>query len=62
MKIVLKKNHERNGELFLEGEEIEVTKEEYDFIMSCYIAERKAQIEELERVESEVLPSKKGKK
>lgn len=62
MKIILKKNHEKNGVLYLEGEEIEVTKEEYDFIMSCYIAERKEQAEKLEQLELEFIPSKRKNK
>ena len=62
MKIVLKKDHERNGILYKEGEEIEVSKEEYDFISSCYLAEKKALVEKVNKLEEEILPSKRIKK
>ena len=62
MKIVLKQDHEKNGVLYKEGDEIEVTKEEYDFIMRCYMEDRKKQIENLEQLELDILPSKKGVK
>ena len=54
MKLILKKNHEQNGKLYLEGEEIEVTEEEYQYIMASYIAERQAIIAEAEQKEKEV--------
>lgn len=62
MKIVLKKDHERNGVLYHEGEEIEVAKEEYDFINSCYLADKIKLKEQVEQLELEILPSKKGVK
>ena len=40
MKIVLQKHHWQNGIQHNPGDTIEVTKEEYDFIMAHYIAER----------------------
>ena len=62
MKIVLKQDHEKNGIRYLEGEEIEVTKEEYDFIMSCYLAQRKQLRQELEQLELNIENKVKGKK
>ena len=44
MKIVLQKNHHSNGVLHLAGETIDVTKEEYDFIMNHYVSERGEQV------------------
>jgi hypothetical protein len=52
MKLVLKKNLEKNGVLYLEGEEVELTEAEYQYITSAYIEERKAQIAELEALEN----------
>lgn len=45
MKFVLKKNLEMGGKQYLEGEEIEVTKEEYAYLMQSYMDERKALLE-----------------
>lgn len=51
MKIKLLKDHEHYGVKYKEGEEIEVTKEEYDFLMNAYVAERKQIVEKAQKIE-----------
>lgn len=46
MKFVLKKNLEMGGKLYLEGEEVDVTKEQYAYLMKAYLDERKALMEQ----------------
>ena len=49
MKIKLLKDHEHYGKKYKEGDEIEVTKEEYDFLMNAYVAERKQIVEKAQK-------------
>lgn len=51
MKIKLLKDHEHYGVKYKEGEEIEVTKEEYDFLVNAYVAERKQIVEKAQKIE-----------
>lgn len=51
MKIKLLKDHEHYGKKYKEGDEIEVTKEEYDFLMNAYVAERKQIVEKAQKIE-----------
>lgn len=51
MKIKLLKDHEHYGVKYKEGEEIEVTKEEYDFLMNAYVADRKQIVEKAQKIE-----------
>lgn len=51
MKIKLLKDHEHYGVKYKEGEEIEVTKEEYDFLMNAYVADRKKIVEKAQKIE-----------
>lgn len=45
MKIVLQKHHWKDGVQHEPGETLEVTQEEYNFIMSVYVAERGQMVE-----------------
>ena len=45
-KIVLLKDHHRGNEFFKEGQEIEVSDEEFEFLMAYYVDMRKPQVEE----------------
>jgi hypothetical protein len=54
MKITLMKPHEHYGVKYNEGDEIEVTKEEYEFLVSVYVGERKQIVEQVNKVESEI--------
>lgn len=51
MKIKLLKDHEHYGVKYKEGEEIEVTKEEYDFLVNAYVADRKQIVEKAQKIE-----------
>lgn len=51
MKIKLLKDHEHYGVKYKEGEEIEVTKEEYDFLVNAYVADRKKIVEKAQKIE-----------
>jgi hypothetical protein len=51
MKIKLLKDHEHYGKKYKEGDEIEVTKEEYEFLMNAYVAERKQIVEKAQKIE-----------
>ena len=51
MKIKLLKDHEHYGVKHKEGEEIEVTKEEYDFLVNAYVADRKQIVEKAQKIE-----------
>lgn len=51
MKIKLLKDHEHYGVKYKEGDEIEVTREEYDFLMNAYVAERKQIVEKAQKIE-----------
>lgn len=51
MKIKLLKDHEHYGVKYKEGDEIEVTKEEYDFLMNAYVADRKQIVEKAQKIE-----------
>lgn len=51
MKIKLLKDHEHYGKKYKEGDEIEVTREEYDFLMNAYVAERKQIVEKAQKIE-----------
>lgn len=48
------KPHEHYGVKYNEGDEIEVTKEEYEFLVSVYVGERKQIVEQVNKVESEI--------
>lgn len=45
MKIILLKDHHRGDEFFRAGEEIDVSEQEYEFIMKYYMDERKVQVQ-----------------
>lgn len=51
MKIKLMKDHKHHGVKYKAGEEIEVTKEEYDFLVNVYVADRKQVIEKAQKIE-----------
>ena len=51
MKIKLLKDHEHYGVKYKEGEEIEVTKEEYDFLVNAYVADRKQIVEKAQKID-----------
>lgn len=61
MKFVLKKNHEHNGELFLEGTEVDFPEDVIEAIKTLYRQEKIELIEELKKHE-EVLDNIKQKK
>jgi hypothetical protein len=59
MKLILQKRHEHYGKVYEEGDEIEVTKEEYEQITGSYLEERRQLTLELEKFEA---PMKKVRK
>lgn len=62
MKIKLLQDHEHYGKKYKEGEEIEVTKEEYDFLVKAYLASRKQVIEEAKVIEEKLNKAKSTRK
>lgn len=58
-KIVLLKDHHQGDQIFREGEEIEVSDEVYDFLISYYMDLRKVQVEQESQAEK-VLKKMKG--
>lgn len=59
-KIKLLKDHEMNGVIYKEGEEIEVEDWVYDYIVNAYLEERKQLNADLEVKEQTIV--KKGRK
>lgn len=62
MKIILKKNHEKNGVLYLEGQEIDVSQDEYQHIMNAYLLERQEMLKAQEEPPVEHFPKMKVSK
>ena len=62
MKIKLLQDHEHYGKKYKEGDEIEVTQEEYDFLVKAYLASRKQVIEEAKAIEETIEKAKSTRK
>lgn len=62
MKIKLLQDHEHYGKKYKEGDEIEVTKEEYDFLVNAYVAARQQIIQEAQVVEETLEKAKSTRK
>lgn len=53
-KIKLMKNHEENGVTYKEGEVIEVSDDQYEWLMSVYMADRNAQVQDMKAGEERI--------
>jgi len=49
-KIKLLKDHEQNGVLYKAGTTVEVDVKTYDWLLTVYVAEREAQLADLNRI------------
>lgn len=61
MKLKLLKDHEHYGIKYKEGDEIEVTQQEYEFLINAYIADRKEVVTQAKEVEVKLESAKKTK-
>ena len=62
MKLTLLMDHEKGGQKYKAGDEIEVTKEEYEFIMNFYSESRKQLVQQYYEKEEVLDKAKKVRK
>ena len=62
MKLTLLMDHEKDGVKYKTGDEIEVTREEYEFIMNFYSESRKQLVQQYYEKEEVIEKAKKVRK